>query len=423
MSKAFAHHYPPYDVHAVRKDFPILSRTVHNKPGKQGKPLIYFDNAASAQKPKSVVDTITHCYEYQYANIHRGIHYLSQKTTQAYEQARTTVARFLGAPKDESIIFTRNATEAFNLLAHSFGAWNFKSGDNVILSIMEHHSNIVPWQLLQQQYNLTLKVVPIDREGCLDLNFLSDAIDEKTKLISITHCSNVLGSITPAQDITRLAHEKGVAVAFDGSQAVVHQPVDVRAIDADFYIFTGHKLYGPNAIGVLYGKSEYLKRMPPYQGGGEMISQVSFRGTTFKDPPARFEAGTPPIVEALGLATAMDYLHNLGWQAITTQEQSLLTYVTQKLSAIDQVHLFGTTPNKAAIVSFLVEGIHPHDIGMLLDQEGIAVRVGHHCAEPLMDALGISATTRASFAFYNTHQEIDIFCQTLSEAIGFFANV
>ena len=408
-----------YDIEAVRADFPILSRVLYEQTETSAKPLIYLDNAASAQKPRSVIETIKHCYEHQYANVHRGLHYLSQKTTDAYEAARQKVASFLGAAHSDEIVFTRGATEAFNLLARTLKHTLFKEGDDIILSVMEHHSNIVPWQLLEQEYGLKIKVVPVDDQGILDLDALHDLIGPRTKLVSITHGSNVLGTITPAKEIVRIAHDYDVPVALDGSQAVVHLPIDVQELDVDFYIFTGHKLYGPNAIGVLYGKTEWLQKMPPYQGGGEMINTVSFAGTTFKAPPARFEAGTPPIVEAIGLASAIDYVTSLGWTAIMAHENRLLTYAQEQFNTLDYVRMIGTAPNKASIVSFVVEGIHPHDLSMLLDREGIAVRAGHHCAEPLLERFGVGATTRASFGLYNTINEVEHLIQAIDQARKF----
>ena len=408
-----------YDIEAVRADFPILSRVLYEQTETSAKPLIYLDNAASAQKPRAVIETIKHCYEHQYANVHRGLHYLSQKTTDAYEAARQKVASFLGAAHSDEIVFTRGATEAFNLLAGSLKHTLFKEGDEIILSVMEHHSNIVPWQLLEQEYGLRIKVVPVDDQGILDLDTLHDLIGPRTKLVSITHGSNVLGTITPAKEIVRIAHDYAVPVALDGSQAVVHLPIDVQELDVDFYIFTGHKLYGPNAIGVLYGKTEWLQKMPPYQGGGEMINAVSFAGTTFKAPPARFEAGTPPIVEAIGLASAIDYVTSLGWTSIMAHENRLLTYAQEQFHTLDYVRIIGTAPNKASIVSFVVEGIHPHDLSMLLDREGIAVRAGHHCAEPLLERFGVGATTRASFGLYNTINEVEHLIQAIDQARKF----
>ena len=407
-----------YDLKKIRADFPILSTTVPSRRG-QEKPLVYLDNAASTQKPLAVIEGIAQCYQTEYANIHRGIHYLSRQTTDAYENARERVKKFINAAKTEEIVFTRSSTEAFNLLAHSFSRRFCVPGDNIIVSVMEHHANIVPWQLLKESKHITLRAARIDPEGTLDLDHLVSLIDDRTRLISLTHCSNVLGSVTPARDIAKIAHERDIPVSFDGSQAAVHQAIDVRDLDADFYIFTGHKLYGPNAIGVLYGKAAYLEKMPPYQGGGDMIESVSFQETTFKPPPSRFEAGTPPIVEAISLVRAIDYVESLGWEDIQIHEKSLLTHLTQGLEGIDGLSIIGTSPNKAAVVSFILDGIHPHDAGMLIDLEGIAVRVGHHCAEPLMDSLGISATTRASFALYNTHAEAQALVDTVQEVTRF----
>ncbi|MDP9195831.1 MAG: cysteine desulfurase [Pseudomonadota bacterium] len=407
---------PPPDIARIRADFPVLSRTVHDRPGKPGRPLVYLDNAASAQKPGQVIDAMARFMAHDYANVHRGVHYLSQTATDAFETVRTKVARFINAPSPDTIVFTHSATEAFNLVAQSYGRTFFQAGDEVVLSVMEHHANIVPWQLLQKQVGIVLKVVPTDSAGHLDMDAYAKALGPCTKLVSITHGSNVLGTITPAQQIARLAHDKNIPVLFDGCQAAVHGPVDVQAIDADFYIFTAHKLYGPTGLGVLYGKNPLLKKMPPYQGGGDMILSVSFDGTTFKDPPMRFEAGTPPIVEVIGLGAAIDWVSAIGWPAIQAHEYDLLQYATEKLLAIPGVAIQGRAEGKASIISFTVEGIHPHDLGTLIDRAGVAVRVGQHCAEPLMRHLGVEATTRASFAVYNTRTEADVLADAVLEA-------
>lgn len=411
----------PYDVAAIRRDFPILSRHVHERPGKPGKPLVYLDNAASAQKPRVVIEAMRQALEHDYANVHRGIHYLSQKATDAYEGARDRIARFLNAAKREEIVITRGGTEAINLVAHSFGRSRFEPGDEVVLSVMEHHANIVPWQLLQKDCGIRLRVVPCDERGVLDLDAYAGMIGPRTKLVALTHGSNVLGTVTPAAEITRIAHAQGVPVLFDGAQAAVHGPVDVQAIDADFYAITGHKLYGPNAIGALYGKAELLETMPPYQGGGDMIASVSFEGTTFRAPPERFEAGTPPIVEGIALAVALDYIDGIGRERIAAHEHVLLEHTTQRLLDLGGVRIIGTAPGKAAIVSFVVDGIHPHDLGMLVDQTGVAIRVGQHCAEPLIDRFGVGATARASFGLYNTLEEADALVEAVAAAKEFFA--
>ncbi|EGY01167.1 cysteine desulfurase [Nitrospirillum viridazoti Y2] len=411
----------PYDVEKVRQDFPILTRLVHEKPGRPGKPLVYLDNAASAQKPRAVIDAMANFMAHDYSNVHRGVHYLSQVATNLYEATRVKTATFLNAPSPDTIVFTRSATEAFNLVASSWGGAHLKAGDEIILSVMEHHANIVPWQLLRSRTGIVIKVAPVLDDGTLDLEALARLLESpKVKLVSITHGSNVLGTVTPAAEIARMAHAAGAKVLFDGSQAAVHMPVDVQAIDADFYIMTGHKLYGPTGFGVLYGKAELLESMPPYQGGGDMIQTVTFEETTFREVPHRFEAGTPPIVEGIGFGAAIDYVTALGMGAIHAHEQRLLAYATEKLQAIDGLRLIGTSPTKAAILSFTIEGVHPHDIGTLVDRAGVAVRVGRHCAEPLMDRFGVGATARASFALYNTEAEADALVDAVRAVREFF---
>lgn len=411
---------PKSTVQNCRKDFPILARKVHQHEGKHGLPLVYLDSAASAQKPLQVIEAMRKFMLEDYANVHRGVHYLSQQATDAYENSRKHVATFINAPSPDNIVFTSNATEAFNLLANGYGQAFLKSGDEIILSVMEHHANIVPWQLFQQHTGIVIKVLPMDDSGKLDLERYSELFTAKTKLVSITHASNVLGTINPVKEIARIAHEHGAHIAIDGSQAVVHERVDVKDIDADFYIFTGHKLYGPTGIGVLYGKPELLKKMPPYQGGGEMITSVSFEKSSFREPPARFEAGTPPIIEAVGLAAAMDYVTSLGWENIQAHEAKLLAKATEQLSSLPGLTIHGTATPKASIVSFSVEGIHSHDLGTALDREGIAVRVGNHCAEPLLKSLGIPSVARASFAVYNTKDEVERLVVGVKDAIKFF---
>lgn len=413
---------PAFDVDRIRADFPILAREVHATAKKPGKPLVYLDNAASAQKPRAVIDRMTRFMEEDYSNVHRGVHYLSQTASDAYESARATVARFLGAPSDKSIVFTRNATEAINLVAATWGRKLLEKGDEVVVSIMEHHANIVPWQLLETEKGIRLKVVPMDDDGVLDLGAYADLLGGRTKLVAISHCSNVVGTVNPVAEIVALAHARGIPVLIDGSQAVVHGPVDVAALDADFYTFTGHKLYGPTGIGVLYGKYDLLKAMPPYQGGGDMIMAVSFSGTTFCAPPARFEAGTPAIVEAVGLAAAIDYVQAIGPEAIAAHEHALLDYATAKLLEIEGVRVQGRAPGKAPIISFTVEGVHPHDVGTVIDQYGVAVRVGRHCAEPLMERLGAPSTARASFAMYNTMDEADALVRSVKAVKEFFGS-
>jgi cysteine desulfurase / selenocysteine lyase len=411
---------PAFDVLRVREDFPILARSVHARKGKPGKPLVYLDSGASAQKPRQVIQAMTRFLEEDYSNIHRGVHFLSQTATDQFEAVRTKVARFINAPSDRCVVFTRSSTEAINLVAASYGRTFLTEGDEVILSIMEHHANIVPWQLLQAEKKIVIKVVPCDEDGVLDLDAYKDLLSDRTKLVAITHCSNVLGTVTPAKTIAALAHERGVPVLFDGSQAVVHGPVDVQEIDADFYVFTAHKLYGPTGLGVLYGKYDLLKRMPPYQGGGDMIESVSFAGTTYKAPPARFEAGTPPITEVIGLGAAIDYVESLGRDAIAAHEHDLLQYATQQLSQVAGLRIIGTAPGKGPIISFALDGVHPHDVGTIVDQYGVAVRVGRHCAEPLAERFAVGPTVRASFGLYNTRAEADALVESLLAVKEFF---
>ena len=404
-----------YDVAAIRRDFPILATKVH------GKPLVFLDSGASAQKPRQVIDAVREVYERGYANIHRGVYQLSQHATERFEAVRGKVARFLNAGSAEEIVFTRNATEAINLVAQSYGRTFFEKGDEVVVSEMEHHANIVPWQMLAQQIGIKVVVAPIDDAGELLLDKFAALLGPRTKLVAITHCSNVLGTVTPAAEIVGLAHAKGIAVLFDGSQAVVHEKVDLRALDADFYVFTGHKLYGPSGTGVLYGKKALLKKMPPYQGGGDMIAHVSFAGTTFREPPHRFEAGTPAIAEVIGLGAAIDYVEGVGRERIAEWEHELRDYATARLSAIPGLTIYGRAKNKAAIISFTLDCAHAHDIGTILDEEGVAIRAGHHCAEPLMDRLNVPATARASFAMYNTMEEADALVRALEKVREMFA--
>ena len=402
--------HPVLDVDRVRADFPILSREVHDKP------LVYLDNGASAQKPRAVIDATLHCWENAYANVHRGLHTLSGEATDAFEAARSTVARHINADSAEEIVFTKGATEAINLVAASWAASHLGRGDAVLISEMEHHANIVPWQLLCDRTGIELRVVPITDAGELTLESVAERLDGGVKLVAITHTSNVLGTVTPAKAIARLAHDRGALVLFDGSQAAVHGPVDVQDLDADFYTFTGHKLYGPTGIGVLYGRRVLLDAMPPYQGGGEMIHEVRFEGSTFAAPPHRFEAGTPPIVEAIGLAAAIDYVDTLGFDAIAAHEADLLAYATERLTDIAGLTIHGRADAKAAIVSFTLAGTHASDVGTLVDRRGVAIRTGHHCAQPLMRRLGVEGTARASFALYNTRSEIDVLADAVERA-------
>jgi cysteine desulfurase/selenocysteine lyase len=404
-----------YDIAAIRRDFPILATTV------RGKPLVFLDSGASAQKPRAVIDTVREVYESGYANIHRGVYHLSQQATERFEAVRGKVARFINAGSSDEIVFTRNATEAVNLVAQSFARPFWKQGDEVVISEMEHHANIVPWQLLAQQIGVKVVVAPIDDRGELILEEFEKRLGARTRLVAITHCSNVLGTLTPAAEIVRLAHARGIPVLLDGAQAVVHEGVDVRALDADFYVFTGHKLYAPSGTGVLYGKTEHLKRMPPYQGGGDMIAHVSFAGTTFRDPPHRFEAGTPAIAEVIGLGAAIDYVEGVGRENVRAWEHELRDYATARLEEIPGLTIYGRARDKAAILSFALDCAHPHDIGTILDDEGVAIRAGHHCAEPLMDRLGVPATARASFAMYSSMEDVDALAAALRKVREMFA--
>ncbi len=397
-----------------RDDFPILSQTVN------GRRLVYLDNAASAQKPSAVLDAMRDAYELHYANVHRGVHTLSQRSTEAFESARRKVADFINARRATEIVFVRGATEAINLVASTFGRKMLQAGDEIVLSQLEHHSNIVPWQLLRDEKQIVLKVAPIDDEGSFLLERFADLLSPRTKLVAITHVSNALGTITPIAEIIRLAHNAGALVLVDGCQAVPHTRVDVQAIGADFYVFSGHKIYGPTGIGVLYGKEAILNELPPYQGGGEMILSVTFDRTTYKKAPHRFEAGTPAIVEAIGLGAAIDYLEKVGLDWIEAHEHELLVFATDRLSALPRLRLVGTAERKAAIASFLIDGVHPHDIGTILDQSGVAIRAGHHCAQPLMHRLGVPATARASFGLYNTFDDVDSLADGLQVVLELF---
>ena len=399
-----------FDVDKVRADFPILGREIY------GKPLTFLDSGASAQKPRAVIDCVREAYETYYSNVHRGAHYLSQRSTDAFEEARVTVARHINAASDNEIVFTSNVTEAVNLVAATWGRKFLSAGDEVIISEMEHHANIVPWQLLREEKGIVLKIAPIRDNGEFVLADFEACLGPKTKLVAITACSNVLGTRVPIKDVTRLAHAQGVPVFVDGAQSVVHQSVDVQDLDCDFFAFTGHKLYGPSGIGVLYGKWDVLSEMPPYQGGGDMIERVTFEKTTFQEPPHRFEAGTPPIVQAIGLGAAINYVNDLGMDNIAAHEHGILAYAMERLTAIDGFQAVGTAPDKAAIISFLVDGLHPFDVAAVLDRQGVAVRVGQHCAEPLMDRLGIEGTVRASFGLYNSRADVDTLAAAIEKA-------
>lgn len=389
------------DVLAIRRDFPILSSQVY------GKPLVYLDNAATTQKPQCVVDKLTEGYLHHNANVHRGVHFLSQEATDLHESARRTVQKFLNAASSDEIIFTRGTTESINLVASSFGDAFLREGDEVIVSEMEHHSNIVSWQLLQRRHKIVIKVVRLNERQELDMDHFRSLFSSRTKLVSITQVSNVLGTVNPVKEIIRIAHSHQVPVLVDGAQSTPHQKVDVQDLDADFLVFSGHKVYGPTGVGVLYGKRQWLDQMPPYQGGGEMIQTVSFEKTTFNELPYKFEAGTPDFIGTVGLATALDYVSGIGLDNIADYEHQLLTYATDEFQRIPGMRIFGNAAEKSAVLSFLVDGIHHYDMGLLLDKLGIAVRTGHHCAQPLMDSLGIEGTVRASFSFYNTQEEVD----------------
>ena len=404
----------PYDVQAIRADFPILSREVY------GKKLVYLDNAASAQKPKAVLDAMTKSYTEEYSNVHRGLHYLSNAATQAFEDARESVRRFLNAPSPEQIIFTRNATEAINLVAQSYGGMVLKAGDEVVLSIMEHHSNIVPWHFHRERNGVVLKWAPIDEDGNFLIEEFEKLLTPRTKIVAITQMSNALGTVVPVAEVIRLAHARGIPVLVDGSQACVHMAVDVQALDADFYVFTGHKTYGPTGIGVLYGRKDLLAKMPPYQGGGEMISEVTTDAITYNDPPHRFEAGTPAIVQAIGLGAALDYMRAIGLEKIAAHEAMLRDRAMARLSEINAIRIFGRAKNKGAIVSFTMEGAHAHDVATVIDRAGVAVRAGTHCTQPLLQRFGVTATCRASFAMYNTLEEVDVLADALISARRIF---
>lgn len=394
------------DIDKIRQEFPILARQVG------GKPLVYLDNTATSQTPRRVVDEIERMYTTEKANVHRGVHTLSQLATEAQERTREAVRRFIGADSIEEVIFTRGTTEAINLVASSFGQL-FENGDEIILTVMEHHSNIVPWQLLAQRRGIVIKVVPMDDRGVLDLDAYRALFTDRTRLVSVCHVSNVLGTVNPVAEMARVAHEHGAVFCVDGAQAVAHEHVDVRAIGADFYAFSAHKMYGPTGVGVLYGRRELLQKMPPYQGGGEMIGHVSFAGTTWADLPFKFEAGTPDFVGVGAFDRAMDYMDAVGIDAIHAHEQDLLRYATERMEAIPGMRIFGTAPGKSAVISFLIGDAHHYDAGVLLDQLGFAVRTGHHCAQPLMERLGIEGTVRAAFALYNTREEVDRFVEAL----------
>ena len=406
---------PAYDVAAIRAEFPILFREIY------GKPLVYLDSAASAQKPRAVLDAIEHAYKMEYANVHRGLHYLSNTATSRFEDAREMARRFLNAPTVDEIIFTRSSTEAINLVAASFGGKVLSEGDEVVLSIMEHHSNIVPWHFHRERRGVVLKWAPIADNGEFLLDQFEALLTPKTKLVALTHMSNVLGTVVPIKEVIKLAHARGIPVLVDGSQAAVHMTVDVQDLDADFYVFTGHKTYGPSGIGVLYAKRKHLDAMPPYMGGGEMIHSVHTDSVTYAEPPHRFEAGTPPIVQAIGLGAALGYMMQVGRENIAAHEAEIGAYAHARLGEFNWLKIHGRAPGKGAIVTFSMDGLHPHDISTIVDRSGVAVRAGHHCAQPLMERLGVTATCRASFAMYSTRAEVDVLAEALIKAHDFFA--
>ena len=403
-----------YDIYQIRKDFPILSREVY------GKPLVYLDNSATTQKPRIVVDAIANEYYSENANVHRGVHFLSQQATELHESARAKIAKFLNASSPSEIVFTRGATEGLNLVASSFSEAFLKEGDEVIISAMEHHSNIVPWQLLEMRKGIKIKVIPITEDGELRVDEYEKLFDERTKLVSVTHVSNVLGTVNPVKELATIAHSHNVPILIDGAQSVPHIKVDVRDMDCDFYAFSGHKIYGPTGIGALYGKAEWLEKLPPYQGGGEMIKNVHFGHTEFEDAPLKFEAGTPDYVGSHSLATAVDYVESLGLDNIAAHEHELLEYATKRLESIPGMRIFGKAKNKSAVISFVVGNIHPLDLGTLLDRLGIAIRTGHHCAQPLVESLGVQSVARASFGLYNTLKEVDALFNGIERVMKMF---
>jgi len=400
---------PVLDVEKIRADFPILHTVV------RGKPLIYLDNGATTQKPKQVIEAVRRYYERENANIHRGVHYLSQVATESYESVREKIRAFINAREAREIVFVRGTTEAINLVARSYGASHLTQGDEVVISAMEHHSNIVPWQMICEEKGARLKIIPINDAGELVMESLPALLSPRVKLLAITHISNALGTINPVQEIVALAHERGIPVLVDGAQAIAHTAVDVQALGCDFYAFSGHKVFGPTGIGVLYGRAELLESMPPYQGGGDMIASVTFEKTLYNEIPYKFEAGTPHIAGVVGLGAALDYVQSIGLRNIAVYEKQLLEYATNRLEAFDDVHILGRARSKAALISFNIEGVHPHDVGTILDQYGVAVRTGHHCAQPVMDRYGVPATVRASFALYNTFHEIDVLVEALAK--------
>ena len=400
------------DIQKIRADFPVLDQQVN------GSPLIYFDNAATTQKPKSVIDALSHYYTSDNANIHRGIHALAERATTAFELTRTKIKDFINAPSSDQIILTAGTTGSINLVAQTFGRANFSKGDKILISNLEHHSNIVPWQMSAEEKGAIIEVIPVDERGVLDLEAYGNLLDASVKLVAVNHVSNAIGTINPIAEMIQLAHAHGAKVMIDGAQSIAHLDIDVQALDIDFFAFSAHKLFGPTGVGVLYGKRELLESMPPYQGGGEMIKEVSFEGTTYNELPYKFEAGTPNIADVIALSAAIDYVNALSKEALFTQELALLAYATEQLSTIPGLRIIGTAPDKIAVISFVMDGIHPQDLGVLLDKFGIAIRTGHHCVQPLMKRFGLPGTCRASFAFYNTFEEIDLFVKALRRSIN-----
>ena len=400
------------DIQKIRADFPVLDQQVN------GSPLIYFDNAATTQKPKSVIDALSHYYASDNANIHRGIHALAERATTAFELTRTKIKEFINAPSSDQIILTAGTTGSINLVAQTFGRANFSKGDKILISNLEHHSNIVPWQMIAEEKGAIIEVIPVDERGVLDLEAFRNLLDASVKLVAVNHVSNAIGTINPIAEMIQLAHAHGAKVMIDGAQSIAHLDIDVQALDIDFFAFSAHKLFGPTGVGVLYGKRELLESMPPYQGGGEMIKEVSFEGTTYNELPYKFEAGTPNIADVIALSAAIDYVNALSKEALFTQELALLAYATEQLSTIPGLRIIGTAPDKIAVISFVIDGIHPQDLGVLLDKFGIAIRTGHHCVQPLMKRFGLPGTCRASFAFYNTFEEIDLFVKALRRSIN-----
>jgi cysteine desulfurase/selenocysteine lyase len=400
------------DIHKIRQDFPVLDQQVN------GAPLIYFDNAATTQKPKSVIDALSHYYASDNANIHRGIHALAERATTAFELTRTKLKDFLNAPSSDQVILTSGTTASINLVAQTFGRANFSKGDKILISNLEHHSNIVPWQMIAEEKGAVIEVIPVDEDGVLDVAAYRNLLDATVKLVAVNHVSNAIGTINPIAEMIELAHAHGAKVLIDGAQSVAHLEVDVQALDIDFFAFSAHKLFGPTGVGVLYGKRELLESMPPYQGGGEMIKEVSFEGTTYNELPYKFEAGTPNIADVIAFSAAIDYVNGFSKEVLFKQELALLAYATEQLKAIPGLRIIGNAPDKIAVISFVIDGLHPQDMGVLLDKFGIAIRTGHHCVQPLMKRFGLLGTCRASFAFYNTFEEIDLFVKALRRTIN-----